>query len=62
MKDRCLNVQQPCAATYIWGVPLVNGVALQRPLVANGVSLSEPSLLVFDQRLTPKQPDQAESP
>jgi hypothetical protein len=40
---------------YIWGVPLVNGVALQRALVAAGVSLSEPSLLVFDHVLTPKQ-------
>jgi hypothetical protein len=46
---------QRAVQAYIWGVPLVNGVALQRALVAAGVSVSEPSLLVFDHVLTPKQ-------
>jgi hypothetical protein len=46
---------QRAVQAYIWGVPLVNGVALQRALEAAGVSLSEPSLLVFDHVLTPKQ-------
>jgi hypothetical protein len=46
---------QRAVQAYIWAVPLVNGVALQRAIVANGVSMSEPSLLVFDHVLTPKQ-------
>ncbi len=40
---------------YIWGVPLVNAVAMGKALTDAGVSESEPSLLVFNKQLTPKQ-------
>jgi hypothetical protein len=46
---------QRAVQAYVWAVPLVNAVAFMRGLVEAGVTPGEPSLLVFDQALTPKQ-------
>jgi hypothetical protein len=46
---------QRAVQAYVWAVPLVNVVGLVRALVEGGVSLSEPSLYVFDRHVTPKQ-------
>jgi hypothetical protein len=46
---------QRAVQAYVWAVPMVNGVALERALVAAGVTPDEPSLLVFDHTLTPRQ-------
>src|SRR5262245_56743605 len=46
---------QRAVQAYIGAVPLVNAVALDKALTAAGVSPAEPSLLVFDRPLTPKQ-------
>jgi hypothetical protein len=46
---------QRAVQAYIWAVPLVNSVALEKALTDAGVSPSEPSLLIFDKPLTPKQ-------
>jgi hypothetical protein len=46
---------QRAVQAYIWAVPLVNLVAWTRAIERAGVSLSEPSLLVFDQPVAAKQ-------
>jgi hypothetical protein len=46
---------QRAVQAYIWAVPLINGLALKKALVAAGVADDEPSLLIFDKQLTPKQ-------
>jgi hypothetical protein len=46
---------QRAVQAYIWAVPLVNAVAFSKALTDAGVSPVEPSLLVFDRPLTPKQ-------
>lgn len=46
---------QRAVQAYVWAVPLVNATALERALVAAGVTPDAPSLLVFDHTLTPKQ-------
>jgi hypothetical protein len=46
---------QRAVQAYIWAVPLVNFVAWTRAIERAGVSLSEPSLLVFDQPVSAKQ-------
>jgi hypothetical protein len=46
---------QRAVQAYIWATPLVNSVAFKRALVDAGISLTEPSLLVFDKHIGPKQ-------
>src|SRR5215475_6546670 len=46
---------QRAVQAYIWATPLVNSVALKKGLTDAGVSPTEPSLLVFDKRVGPKQ-------
>jgi hypothetical protein len=46
---------QRAVQAYIWAVPLVNAVAVVKALVNAGVDPAQPSLLVFDHPLTPKQ-------
>jgi hypothetical protein len=46
---------QRAVQAYIWAVPLVNGVALKKALTDAGVTPDEPTLLIFDRQLTPKQ-------
>jgi hypothetical protein len=46
---------QRAVQAYIWATPLVNSVALKKALVDAGVSPVEPSLLVFDKHVGPKQ-------
>jgi hypothetical protein len=46
---------QRAVQAYIWATPLVNSVALEKALVNARVSPTEPSLLVFDKRVGPKQ-------
>ncbi len=46
---------QRAVQAYIWGVPLVNSVALAGALEANGVNPAEPSWLVFNQPITTRQ-------
>jgi hypothetical protein len=46
---------QRAVQAYLWATPLVNSMGFMKALVRAGVTPGEPSLLVFDQRLTPKQ-------
>lgn len=46
---------QRAVQAYVWAVPLVNSVAMAKALTDAGVSVSAPSLLVFNRPLTPKQ-------
>ena len=46
---------QRAVQSYLWATPLVNSVALKKALVKAGVSPSEPTLLVFDKHVGPKQ-------
>ena len=46
---------QRAVQAYVWAVPLVNSVGFVRALREGGVSLSEPTLLVFDRALTADQ-------
>jgi hypothetical protein len=46
---------QRAVQAYLWATPLVNSTGFMKALVRAGVSPGEPSLPVFDQRLTPKQ-------
>jgi hypothetical protein len=46
---------QRAVQAYIWAVPLVDFVAWTRAIERAGVSLSEPSLPVFDQPVAAKQ-------
>src|SRR5262245_52861682 len=45
---------QRAVQTYIWA-PLVNSVAFKKALVDSGVSPVEPSLIVFDKHVGPRQ-------
>src|SRR5262249_3379818 len=49
-----LDYQQTVQA-YVWAVPLVNFVAWTHSVERAGVSLSEPSPLVFDQPVSARQ-------
>jgi len=46
---------QRAVQAYIWATPLVNSVAFQKAFVDAGGSVSEPSLLIFDKHVGPKQ-------
>jgi hypothetical protein len=46
---------QRAVQAYIWATPLVNSVGFKKALKEAGVSPTEPSLLVFDKRVGPKQ-------
>jgi hypothetical protein len=46
---------QRAVQAYLWATPLVNSVAFKKALVNAGVSPTEPTLLVFDKHVGPKQ-------
>lgn len=46
---------QRAVQAYLWATPLVNSVAFKKALIHAGVSPSEPTLMVFDKHVGPKQ-------
>jgi hypothetical protein len=46
---------QRAVQAYVWATSLVSSIALTKALTDAGVTPDEPSLLVFDKQLTPKQ-------